>query len=306
IRPRLARVQTCRRTPLCAMPARRVPRRYPDPRGAGRALLRVRAAAGPRHPCVSIDRIPRPHRPRAEMRSGHVCAQSCCRLFHDPLPKPHARHGRSRTCRRLPLSVCVRWRAGVQYTMLHSEHPIKQEITGYISRQDCYEKRLSRELSTRLATATACTLPFGADQAMTNGASHQSRYVMNIEPFHQLSAMRLDGLHAHVELPCNILCAAAFGDKLKDLSLTSGEMRQRLICLTDPLHVVVDDLAGDRRAEVGFAAGDGVAVVCAASDGLQCEPQFERGRIFHQVTRNTGAQRLQYILFARVHGQYDD
>src|SRR4030095_11572464 len=65
---------------------------------------------------------------------------------------------------------------------------------------------------------------------------------------------------------------------------------------TDPLHVVVDDLAGDRRTEKGFAA----------SDEWQWEPKFERGRIFHQVTRNTGAQRLQYILFARVHGQYDD
>src|SRR5262245_28157075 len=120
---------------------------------------------------------------------------------------------------------------------------------------------------------------------MTNRESHQSCDVMDIEPFHQLSAVRLHGLHAHVELPCNILGAAAFGDKLKDLSLTPSEMRQRLVGLTDPLHVVVDDLAGNGRAEIGFTA----------SDGLQCEAQFKRGRVLDQVTRDSGAQCLQYV-----------
>src|SRR5262245_23194483 len=73
-------------------------------------------------------------------------------------------------------------------------------------------------------------------------------------------------------------------------------MRERLLCLTDPLHVVVDDLAGYGRTEIGFTA----------SDGLQREAQFEWSRVLDQVTRHPCAQRLQYVLFTRVHGQNDD
>src|SRR6266705_817708 len=53
-----------------------------------------------------------------------------------------------------------------------------------------------------------------ANQPFTNGVAHQTGHVMNVEPVHQLRAVRFDGFDAHTEQSGDFLGVFSFGNEL--------------------------------------------------------------------------------------------
>src|SRR5256885_16945552 len=65
----------------------------------------------------------------------------------------------------------------------------------------------------------------GRNQPGANREAHQSRHVANLQPVHDLRAMRLNGLDRELQVKGDFLGAAAFGDELEDFLLAR---RQRI------------------------------------------------------------------------------
>src|SRR5207237_256600 len=116
-----------------------------------------------------------------------------------------------------------------------------------------------RELRSDLEEiALLCALPFGGNQAGTNRESNQARHVMNVQPRHELEAMRFHGLDADPKRMTNFLRVFSFGDELQDLALARRELFQRAFFSRRVLKIALHDRPRDRRTKISLALGNRV------------------------------------------------
>ena len=66
---------------------------------------------------------------------------------------------------------------------------------------------------------SSTVVPFDLDDTHANGISHQAGDVMNIEPFHQVSAVTLNCLDADLQGVGDLSGTVSFGNQLQDLLL---------------------------------------------------------------------------------------
>src|SRR5262245_32132783 len=65
------------------------------------------------------------------------------------------------------------------------------------------------------------------DEPLPEGVADEPGGVVNVELRHDVSAMRLGGLHTDVEQLSDLLRGLALGDQLEDLALASGQVLNR-------------------------------------------------------------------------------
>src|SRR3990172_9935894 len=66
-------------------------------------------------------------------------------------------------------------------------------------------------------------LPLAADQPDADRVAREARHVVDVEPVHELRAVRLDRLHRDVQPLGDLARGAALRDALQDLALPPGE-----------------------------------------------------------------------------------
>src|SRR3989442_28518 len=92
----------------------------------------------------------------------------------------------------------------------------------------------------------------GADRWAGNPRATVPRHVVDVEPVHDLAAVRLHGLHGEVEPLGDLLAGEALGHELQDLPLARGEEVEHAR-LAHPSQVLVHDVLRDRGRQVRFA-----------------------------------------------------
>lgn len=61
-------------------------------------------------------------------------------------------------------------------------------------------------------------------KAHMDRVAHQPGYIIYVEALHQLCAVRLDGLHAHVEHVGHLLRSPSLCDEFEDFTLPGSEL----------------------------------------------------------------------------------
>src|SRR5437899_4075217 len=135
----------------------------------------------------------------------------------------------------------------------------------------------------------------GADDSRADGPAHQACYVVDVEPVHDLAAVRLDGLDGEVEPLSDLLAGEALGHELKDLPLPRGEEVEHAR-LAHPPQVFVHDVLRDGGRQVRFAPRH------------RLESQLELGDVgpLEEIAGGAGAQRLGHVLLGGVHREDQD
>src|SRR5262249_10841750 len=90
------------------------------------------------------------------------------------------------------------------------------------------------------------------DQPGSDGVAHQPGNVVDVEPLHQLHAVRLHRLDADLQPAGDLLGRLALGDHLQDLALPRRQLRRRLRSVRRQPYVAGHDVFPYLRAEVGF------------------------------------------------------
>ena len=103
---------------------------------------------------------------------------------------------------------------------------------------------------------------------------------MDVQAIHELGPVRLDRLDADVENASNFLGAMALGDELQGFALPRRQQLERAGFAAHPANIIGNDVPGDRGAQIGLAA----------RDGLDGELELRGGGIFQQEARGAGAE----------------
>src|SRR3954462_2928370 len=132
------------------------------------------------------------------------------------------------------------------------------------------------------------------NQSCAQRVAHQAGYVADAEPVHDLRAMRLDGFDRQIEQKGDFLCAFATRNQAQHLALARSEHLWGRVAAA-AVYITFHHLARHGGAEPALPP----------HHPPQRELELPRRRILQEITRGAGAQRLQYVLLARVHGKND-
>src|SRR5205823_4402845 len=89
----------------------------------------------------------------------------------------------------------------------------------------------------RVPTGSGGSL-FGLHEAHADRKAHQAGNVVDVQPLHELHAMRLYGLDADVQRVGDLFGRLALGDQLQDLALPRRQQLQRAALAAHAAHVV--------------------------------------------------------------------
>src|SRR6266568_2681972 len=142
----------------------------------------------------------------------------------------------------------------------------------------------------RIRPRGAAASGFRTHDTRADGPTHQAGDIVDVEPVHDLAAVRLDGLDGEVKLLRDLLAGAPLGDELQDLALARREEVEHAR-LAHPPQVRVHDVLRDAGRQVRFAS----------RDRLEGELELRDIGPLEEITRGAGAQRLRHVLFSGVH-----
>jgi hypothetical protein len=97
-----------------------------------------------------------------------------------------------------------------------------------------------------------------------DGVANQPCDVMNAQSFHQLPSVRFHSLRTHVQQESNLLGRTAFGDEMRDLTLSGCQLFDVTFLKAHSAQVAVNDPPRNARIEIGFPTANGLER-CASS-----------------------------------------
>src|SRR5260221_6292102 len=124
-------------------------------------------------------------------------------------------------------------------------------------------------------------LIISAYQSNPDRKADQPGYIMNVQTFHYLCAMSLDGLDAESQVVRDLLCRTAGRDGFQNFLLSRGKRFESGFGIGWP-DVGLDNLPRNFRAQIGFSIGH----------RLQREFQFQWRSILQYIADGTRFQGL--------------